>query len=302
LSPLAEEPGNGTDVQHHHHGLEFEYDCDAPKCGIYVHVLLSKDHPDAPVTSAASPLSKLLIFETVVEGGFGKTLKLEEGAMLDLGRFEYNARKSAPPNPSAAILGNSPATSSPSGDLHDSASPSDAGAPASSRYSRRRFTHFAFRRRSQNRSVSGPALAVVDAEPAPTNDTKDKDDSKDGVRVVIRLTALDEQGTELASPNEQVTYLHVVRFGEEAEEEARPWVVKVVKREATVSYQPDNNSMLNMTVIDWAPYIPSTRDLWVIIVCLSYPACAYVCSPNLPRKRNAYLSAYACPSCPSSPD
>lgn len=87
----------------------------------------------------------------------------------------------------------------------------------------------------------------MDAEPVPaldSNKSKEGKEEEDGIRVIIRLAALDEQGTELISPNEQLTYLHVVRFGtkstpsEEASEEVedvRPWVVKVVKREATVS-------------------------------------------------------------------
>ena len=83
--------------------------------------------------------------------------------------------------------------------------------------------------------------------------SKHKDD--DGVKVTIRLVALDEQETELASPNEQTTYLHIVRFGakpevkEEGEkdkvEDSRPWVVKVVKREATVGAFPSIRAGLN---------------------------------------------------------
>lgn len=198
----------------------------------------------------------------VVEGGFGKTLKIEDGALLDLGRFEHSsAGNPAPKNssvanlPSPLVINSEPSST---GDLQDSSAPSET--PTATARARRRFTHFAFKRRSQHsRNVTGPALAVVDAEPAPTQDTKEKDDTKEGVRVIIRLAALDEQGTELASPNEQVTYLHVVRFGEEVEEDARPWVVKVVKREATVSCQVDNDdhSKCNM-MTDWASYIPST--------------------------------------------
>lgn len=60
--------------------------------------------------------------------------------------------------------------------------------------------------------------------------------------MAIRLAALDEDGKELTSPNEQTTYLHIVRFGAPSvpvegapeEEDKRPWVVKVVKREATI--------------------------------------------------------------------
>ena len=62
---------------------------------------------------------------------------------------------------------------------------------------------------------------------------------------MIKLVALDEKGEELRCANEQTTYLHVVRIGEvhahgegeeEGEEDMRPWVVKVVKREATVRF------------------------------------------------------------------
>ncbi|KDR80148.1 hypothetical protein GALMADRAFT_242408 [Galerina marginata CBS 339.88] len=242
LMPLAsvqDDPATNNVSDQHHHGLEFEYDCDAPKCGIYVHVLLPKTHPDAPSTSSHHSLSKLLVFETVVDGGFGNHLKLEEGAMLELGRFEHsNSQPSAtetPPGPLSA----EPSTS---GELSTSPS-TDGGA---GRNNRRRFTNFHFRKRSQNRSISGPALAVVDAEPAVVQEGKPKDgkdEPEEGVKVTIRLAALDEQGTELASPNEQTTYLHIVRFGQKSTEVAeggdpaedtRPWVVKVVKREATI--------------------------------------------------------------------
>ncbi|KAF8882506.1 hypothetical protein CPB84DRAFT_1713539 [Gymnopilus junonius] len=244
LSSVQDDPSmpNGSDL--HHHGLEFEYDCDAPKCGIYVHVHLPKTHPDAPSTSSHHSLAKLLVFETVVDGGFGNRLKLEEGAMLELGRFEHtNAASNGAESPQNA-LSTEPSTS---GDLSASQTPSDGPNGQTGRHNRRRFTHFHFRKRSHNRSISGPALAVVDAEPHTAQEgpgkTKDgKEELEEGVKVTIRLAALDEQGTELASPNEQITYLHIVRFGQKAEaaegedsgEDTRPWVVKVVKREATI--------------------------------------------------------------------
>ncbi|KAJ3556793.1 hypothetical protein NP233_g11902 [Leucocoprinus birnbaumii] len=73
----------------------------------------------------------------------------------------------------------------------------------------------------------------------------DGKEEEEGVRVIIRLAALDEQGTELASPNEQTTFLHIVRLGNKTEQQTpaedgseaddhRPWVVRVVKREATI--------------------------------------------------------------------
>lgn len=277
LSPLTTTADDTPDQ--HHHALEFEYDCDAPKCGIYVHVYLPKTHPDAPSTSSHHPLSKLLVFETVVEGGFGNRLTLEEGALLELGRFSDPNGQTETSTP-AASSGLAPVTeSSSSGDLAASATTptvdgngsslsaqlartnisnsssnlNNAAGPTAPQ--RRRFTHFHFRKRTANHSISGPALAVVDAEPAVVSPEHKKaaDDAEEGVRVTIRLAALDEQGTELASPNEQITYLHIVRFGQKtapaeplegedveatapSTEDARPWVVKVVKREATVCH------------------------------------------------------------------
>lgn len=180
-----------------------------------------------------SALAKLLVYESVVEGGFAKTLKLDDGALLELGRFEHvhapaNLVEGKSADPTDAEAG----------------APDNGAQPSVRNNARRRFTHFHFRKRSHNRSVSGPALAVVDAaEPATVQDAKKptkEEAEQNGVRVTIRLAALDEQGTELASPNEQVTYLHIVRFGTGGDadadaEDLRPWVVKVVKREATVS-------------------------------------------------------------------
>jgi hypothetical protein len=224
LSP-SDEPAHADSQDHH--GLEFEYDCDAPKCGIYVHVLLSPGHPQAESTTSRS---RILVFETVVGGGFSKILKLEEGATLELGQFEHNPLKVPPKIPPTISENQVPSDV----DLSNS-----SNGTAQTSQPRRRFSHFPFRKRTQNRSVSGPALAVVDADTSsPPKGKESPKENEEGVKVSIRLAALDEQGTELASPNEQVTYLQVVRFGPapgDGEEDTRPWVVKVVKREATVS-------------------------------------------------------------------
>lgn len=214
---------DAEDHEHHPsqpHGLEFEYDCDAPKCGLYVHVFLPKTHPDAPPTPPHHPYAKLLVFENVVDGGFTKHLRLDEGAVLELGQFE-----DVPPEEPVITT-------------NEEAKPATEEAPTARQ--RRRFTALRFRRAlAPNHSISGPALAVVDAEPqeAPLKGTKP--DSDEGVKVTIRLAALDDQGTELSNINEQVTYLHIVRVGQKPEsgEDIRPWVVRVVKREATVSLQ-----------------------------------------------------------------
>ncbi|KAI0078306.1 hypothetical protein K474DRAFT_1660519 [Panus rudis PR-1116 ss-1] len=243
LSPLASEDPDASDSgpqHHHHHGLEFEYDCDAPKCGIYVHVVLSPSHPLADKTLGPNQQTKLLVFEMVTEGGFGKLLKLEEGAMLELGRYEHI------PGSMATTTAEEPETAA----LSDGTSGNDDSNNSTHARQRRRFTNFHFRRtRSQPAQVTGPALQVVDDNAQATANANNhesngaEDESELGVKVMIRLSALDESGRTLSCPNEQVTYLHVVRYGPpppppptetEPEEDKRPWVVKVVKREATV--------------------------------------------------------------------
>lgn len=238
--------------------------------------------------------TKLLVFEMVTQGGFGKILKLEEGAMLELGRFDH---RSVPPTQGhghSLSLSMGPGTSGegheanilsssedPAGDTlgapegaNNNSTGDPVHNPAATQRHKKRFTKIHFRKRTADHSVAGPALAVVDAEssnPASagtdnqnnSNDTHEKKEGGGkeedvGVKVTIRLAALDDDGKELSSVNEQTTYLHIVRFGapppvsggaegtgagngqegEEAgeEEDKRPWVVKVVKREATVSH------------------------------------------------------------------
>ncbi|KAG6902181.1 hypothetical protein C0995_003277 [Termitomyces sp. Mi166 len=260
LSPLTSEDST---PDHHHHGLEFEYDCDAPKCGIYVHVLLPKDHPDAPATAPSSGLSKFLVFETVVDGGFGKFLKLEEGALLELGRFEYTPASAPSGEPSSA---------------GDHSTNANTGTTSPRTHPRRRFTHIHFRKHTQSHSVSGPALRVLDPDHTPAGDDKAKEDSLDGVRVTIRLAALDAQGTELASPNEQVTYLHVMRFGarpenETGDEDTRPWVVKVAKREATIGPHTFHlHEIYGLTSPSTAPHGPTPEH--------TYPPPTVASDPN----------------------
>ena len=262
LSPLendASEDADHADSQHHH-ALEFEYDCDAPKCAIRVYVHLSPRHPLATKVDA-SGLCKLLVFETTTDGGFGKTLKFEDGAMLELGRFEYKhtaASSADAPQPST----------SPDPEKSSRADTPAAEAPQR----KKRFTNFYLRKRNRDRNVAGPALAVLDADaqPADGEDKKDAKEEEEGVRVNIRLVALDENGQDLPSPNEQATYLHVVRFGAaptpvegtEEGEDHRPWVVKVVKREATVCRVPPRvRSRLNLRPPDWTAHFPPPRDL-----------------------------------------
>jgi hypothetical protein len=228
LVPLTIAPGDDPDQadSHHHHGLEFEYDCDAPKCRIDVNVILPADHSLAENVDSRG-FSRVLVFQSVVDGGFGNFLKLEQDATLELGRFEQSVR------PEDVPTEKSPAD--------PQATDTAAASPRNGR-PRKRFTAFHFRKRSGDRAASGPALAVVDADTANTSPESEKekgskDDMREGVRVTIRLSALDEDGMDVPTVNEQTTYLHVVRLGTPPatdEEDVGPWVVKVIKREATI--------------------------------------------------------------------
>lgn len=239
LVPLAISPDD-DDLGHadsrHHHGLEFEYDCDAPKCQIKVNVILPADHPLAENVDTRG-FSSIPVYENVVDGGFGNILKLNEGATLELGRFEQTSRNNQPSTSAQPAASDSPR---PAETTESSSSDSDrADKP------KKRFSAFQFHKRAMNRRASGPALAVVDADHTQTSENENgrerhaNEDMKDGVRVTIRLSALDADGIDTAVANEQVTYLHVVRLGApppDGEDDTRPWVVRVVKREAIIAH------------------------------------------------------------------
>ncbi|KAH6917770.1 hypothetical protein BKA70DRAFT_1245239 [Coprinopsis sp. MPI-PUGE-AT-0042] len=337
------------------HALEFTYDADAPKVSIRVHVYLPKGHPDlggtfssptaaltaspyspsgaaagaatgtstfaspatatSPSTSSSHPYAKLLVFETVTEGGFGRKLKIVDGAVVELGRFEKvpaHLKRLTEEQQQQRLQERDPSTGSevPNiGNMHLTVgTPTEGGAAANARRSRRftrafrLITPHRHRDQEQELRAAGPALAVVDVNAQPEDGTAPitpalpnatgaaaatpaKKDDEHGVKLTIRLVALDEQGAEMGCPNEQVTYLHIVRVGtkpaatapaapktpavaagatsptdaeaatsstsaeapaqpsahaaqggeeEEEEEDTRPWVVKVVKREATI--------------------------------------------------------------------
>ncbi|KAJ6595810.1 hypothetical protein DFH09DRAFT_1410728 [Mycena vulgaris] len=252
LAPLA--PAEGVTIQDAPHLLEFQFDCSAPQCGVHVHVLLPPAHPDAPAHGGA-----LRVFDAVVPGGFARALGPADAAVIELARFERmptSSASTAPAAPSAPVA--TPA-----------ATPAAATAALPAAPERRRFTPFHFRRRTGTGTASAPvagaALAVVE------DDKKAEGDGDDGtgVRVTIRLVALDAAGRELDSPNEQTVYLVVGRLGApapphptpapapapatsgtseeekkpdaetavpvvEADADPRPWLVRVVKREATI--------------------------------------------------------------------
>ncbi|KAH9074158.1 hypothetical protein EDB83DRAFT_2355083 [Lactarius deliciosus] len=222
----SEDPANTE--SHNNHALEFEYDCDAPKCSITVQVIVSNH------SSPSENLDRITVYEAVTEGGFGRLLTLEDGATIELGRFEYmgqgspavDADKIPKANKTVVTTEVSEVSEGPAQTIVTPAPVPTFENQENAR--KRRFVALHFRRRVQNQSVSGPALAVLDNDAAAA--------TEEGVRIAIRLVALDELGKELSSVNRQMTYLHVIRFGPPVTdgEDNRPWVVKVVKREATI--------------------------------------------------------------------
>ncbi|KAF8578966.1 hypothetical protein K439DRAFT_1395053 [Ramaria rubella] len=237
LSPISQDEPEDTEHSHpHQHGLEFQFDCDAPKCGISLHIISSTK--EAPSSSSAQLVD---VFHTVVDGGFGRVLKLEEGATLELDKYDPAAQPAALRHAETHTPSETPAASAPT--------PPAAGPPAeNASQQKKRFT-LRIRKRTHphaaedaNRvSIAGPALQVVDVETpatdAPAHEKEAKEKDEGGVRVLIRLEALDVNEHTLVSPNSQATYLHIVRLGPAPTAPAadtRPWVVRVVKREATI--------------------------------------------------------------------
>lgn len=201
LTPLTLTTDDSTE-SHHAHGLEFEFDCDAAKCLVSVRAV------------QPSGTSTVALFERTVEGGFARTFKYEENdsvAVLELDKLDVaqpNAAETLPetatPSAAPAVTSNAPTTAA--------ATPNNAGP-----HTKKRLSVFHFRRRS---AAAGPALQVVDADAeaaaARRNSSDDHDDDdhhsheangnaaltkdeKNGVKLVIRLEALDEQGSGSAN-------------------------------------------------------------------------------------------------------
>ena len=246
LSPLALPAADDSNVEPplHAHGLEFEYDCDAPKCGIRVYVVLFSGHPLAKDSTSSNGSTKVSIFDTVADGGFGQMLKLNHGAVLELDRFGDVPKADSP---------------SPVQDIKPEEKEATAQTDTTHTAKKKIFAAFIGRKTHRQQSISGPALAVVDAESPASNDSNTHENKEDGVKVIIKLSALDEDGHGFASANEQLTYLHVVRTGvvpPEGEEDKRPWIVHVVKREATVGHSGYLQAYSSHYLLDWTPYLP----------------------------------------------
>ena len=270
LTPPTTDDSNAEPLLHAH-GLEFEYDCDAPKCGIRVYVVLFPGHPLVKDAASGSGSTKVSIFDTVADGGFGQMLKLEHDAVLELDRFD-DVHKAGGPSPVPDAKPEEKEGNTQTDNTHAA--------------KKKRFTAFIGRKPHRSQSISGPALAVVDAESPASNDSNAHEEKEEGVKVIIKLTALDEDGHGFASANEQLTYLHVVRAGvipPEGEEDKRPWIVHVVKREATVGHSGYLRAYSPHNLLDWTSYLPSPRDLWSVLPEHSGPPSTY--------RRHTYLSS-----------
>ncbi|KAH8804217.1 hypothetical protein DL96DRAFT_1562826 [Flagelloscypha sp. PMI_526] len=147
--------------------------------------------------------------------GFNRTPALSDGARLNLAQF------SATPLAASAIASTTSKSSSPAPGAEPAANTFTAAAAsisatdaAAGPAQRRRFTNFHPRKRStrQGERSAGLALPVMDTSES-KKDANSTDDDEDGVKVMIRLAALDEHGREMEVINEQTTYLQVVRFG-----------------------------------------------------------------------------------------
>ncbi|KAL5641507.1 hypothetical protein ACGC1H_001853 [Rhizoctonia solani] len=225
LTPLASNASN-TDLgstTKAGHGLEFDYDCDAAKCRITVKMAPNEHHKP----ESEGKHEPVTIFETVTEGGFGRTLKHEHGAILDL--VEHDENKEA----DASAMEDTPAPEPVS-------LPAEPAA-AATRSRRRISVPFHIRRRDRGpQRAAGPALPVVDADVhnATTEGSKDNAAKEaGGVDVTIQLDALDEDGKATTPKNSQLTLLHVVKMGQppaDGAEDTRPWVVRVVRRDALI--------------------------------------------------------------------
>lgn len=274
------------------HALEFEFDCDAPKCGVTVQVIV----PSSEQNSQGS-FQCITVYESVFEGGFGRLLNFEDGASIDLGRFEHIAAhgsQAVDADPPSHKIDKELITSEVS--EVPELSPQPHSTPTSTpdhqeNARKRRFSALHFRRRSQNQSVSGPALAVVDNDATAVNEDSEREkdvQNDDGVRVVIQLVALDDFGTELSSVNRQSTYLHVVRLGSPVTggEDNRSWVVKVVKREATASLSiPFHGCYISLT---WIVY----RLARIRFICMKFTGSPQPLSSTpylLPIQRNTRI-------------
>lgn len=193
LSPISvDDPNDLENSPPQQHGLEFQFDCDAPKCGISLHII------PAPTTKDTASSSGTLVdvFHKVVDGGFGRMLKLEAGATLELDKYDPTA-------PSRAV------SSAPVVELPADAEPISAPASTSPDapaetvpHQKKRFT-LRIRKRTPDEdmghvSVAGPALQVVDvetpAEGASAQEREAKEKSDGGVKVLIKLEALDANG------------------------------------------------------------------------------------------------------------
>ena len=183
-------------LSHGFYDLEFEFDCDAPKCEIVIR---------QPFTSSRGFVA---LFRSVVDGGMGRFFKLEEGTTLKSRKLELFTE-----------------------------------GPTFRNGQWKHITCTRLRRPSGDCVASGPALPVLDVDTAGTSGESEREkDFKDGtwqgVTLSICLSPLNANGGLVPTVDKQTTYLYMDRMGTPptgGEDDTRPWVVKVIKREPMVS-------------------------------------------------------------------
>lgn len=126
----------------------------------------------------------VVIFESTTDGGFGRTLKHEHGAILDLAHHDKDKETDV-----SAVEDAPPTEPEPA--------PTNTE-PVATRSRRRISVPFHIRRRERGpQQAVGPALPVVDADVHQVTEGSSKDHAPKetgGVHVNIHLEALDESG------------------------------------------------------------------------------------------------------------
>jgi len=197
LTPLIRPGYEPVRLDYGLYDLEFEYDCDAPKCKIEIITTLLANGP------YASAGASRVLFQSVVDGGMGRFFKFEEGTTLELLWIGFRDRLQT-----GRWITN--------------------------------FTDIHLSRWSSNHVASGPALSVLDADAAGTSGESEREkefEDGEGVKLTICLSPVDANGMPISTVK-QTTCLRIGRMGTPPtsdEDGIRPWVVKVVKREATFS-------------------------------------------------------------------
>lgn len=105
LTPLSSTLAEDHPTTGQTHGVEFDYDADAAQCSISVHALIPSSVPSASDEKPCS-LATTVLFTQTYEGGFGKSLRLDDGAILELAKLDTSNVESPPSKDAGAPSSN----------------------------------------------------------------------------------------------------------------------------------------------------------------------------------------------------